>query len=81
MPKEKDISFVNSTGETINYKDAIELDEIQVMDTTALAMSSENDMPLMIFKLFDNDNLQKAVVGEDIGTLVSNDVKTVLADE
>ncbi|MBT3249372.1 MAG: UMP kinase [Candidatus Pacebacteria bacterium] len=66
---------------TINYKDAIELDEIQVMDTTALAMSSENDMPLMIFKLFDNDNLQKAVVGEDIGTLVSNDVKTVLADE
>ena len=81
MPKEKDISFVNSTGETINYKDAIELDEIQVMDTTALAMSSENDKPLMIFKLFDNDNLQKAVVGEDIGTLVSNDVKTVLADE
>jgi uridylate kinase len=66
---------------TINYKDAIELEEIQVMDTTALAMSSENDMPLMIFKLFDNDNLQRAVIGEDIGTFVSNDVKTVLANE
>ena len=66
---------------TINFKDAIEFDEIKVMDTTALAMSSENNMPLMIFKLFDNDNLQKAVVGEDIGTFVSNDVKTVLADE
>jgi len=66
---------------TINYKDAIELDEIQVMDTTALAMSSENNMPLMIFKLFDNDNLQKAVIGEDIGTFVGNDVKTVLADD
>jgi len=66
---------------TINYKDAIELDEIQVMDTTALAMSSENNMPLMIFKLFDSNNLQKAVIGEDIGTFVGNDVKTVLADD
>ena len=66
---------------TINYRDAIELEEIQVMDTTALAMSSENNMPLMIFKLFEGDNLQRAVVGEDIGTFVSNDVKTILADE
>ncbi len=66
---------------TINFRDAIELDEIQVMDTTALAMSSENNMPLMIFKLFEGDNLQKAVVGEDIGTFVSNDVKTKLANK
>ena len=66
---------------SISYKDAIEFDEIQVMDTTALAMSSENGMPLMIFKLFDNDNLQKAVAGEDIGTFVGNDVKTAFADK
>lgn len=66
---------------TINYKNAIEFEEIQVMDTTALAMSSENNMPLMIFKLFDNDNLQKAVMGKDIGTFVSNDVETTLADK
>ncbi|MBU2543188.1 UMP kinase [Patescibacteria group bacterium] len=66
---------------TMNFKDAIMLDEVQVMDTTALAMSSENDMPIMIFKLFEKDNLQKAAMGEDIGTYVSNDVKTVLADK
>lgn len=66
---------------TINYKDAIEMEEVQVMDTAALAMSSENDMPLMIFKLFDSNNLQRAVLGEDIGTFVGNDVKTVLAKE
>lgn len=66
---------------TINYKDAIEMEEVQVMDTAALAMSSENNMPLMIFKLFDSNNLQRAVLGEDIGTFVGNDVKTVLAKE
>ncbi len=66
---------------TINYRDAIELEEIQVMDTTALAMASENDMPLMIFKLFEGDNLQRAVVGEDIGTFVGNDVKTIIAKD
>lgn len=66
---------------TINFKDAIILDEVQVMDTTALAMSSDNDMPVMVFKLFDNDNLIKAISGEDIGTYVSNDVKTVLTEE
>jgi uridylate kinase len=66
---------------TINFKDAIILDEVQVMDNTALTMSSENDMPVMIFKLFEGDNLQRAVMGEDIGTYVGNDVKTVLAEQ
>ncbi len=66
---------------TINYKDAIEFEEIKVMDTTALAMCSENDMPLMIFELFKDNNLYKAVTGEDIGTFVSNDVKTILANK
>lgn len=64
---------------TINFKDAIEMQEVQVMDTSALAMSSENNMPVMVFKLFEKNNLQKAVMGEDIGTFLDNDVKTVLA--
>ena len=66
---------------TLNFKDAIELEEIRVMDITSLTMSSENNMPLMVFKLFENNNLQRAVMGEDIGTFVSNDVKTTLADK
>lgn len=66
---------------TINFKDAIILDEVKVMDTTALAMSSENNMPIMIFELFKEDNLQKAVMGEDIGTYVGNDVETILTEE
>lgn len=56
----------------LNYKQAIENDEIQVMDTAALAMCSENNMPIMVFKLFEENNLEKAVEGEDIGTIVNS---------
>jgi uridylate kinase len=52
---------------------------IAVMDSAALAMCMENKMPVMVFELFKSGNLKKAVVGEDIGTFVSNDVKTELA--
>ncbi len=64
---------------TISFKDAIEMDDVQVMDTAALAMSKENDMPVMVFELFRSDNLIKAVEGDDIGTYVSNEVTTELA--
>lgn len=65
---------------TLTFKDAIETDGVEVMDTAALAMSKENGMPVMVFELFEQDNLIKAVMGEDIGTFVSNDVKTEFAD-
>lgn len=61
---------------TITFTDAIQMEGVNVMDTAALAMCKENDMPLMVFKLFEKGNLVKAVDGEDIGTYVGNDVKT-----
>ncbi|MBP7740952.1 UMP kinase [Candidatus Woesebacteria bacterium] len=62
--------------ETLSFKDAIEMPDVEIMDTSALAMSKENNMPLMVFKLFESDSLLRAVKGENIGTYVSNDVKT-----
>lgn len=64
---------------TLSFSDAISMPGVEVMDTAALAMSSDNNMPVMVFELFEEDNLQKAVAGEDIGTYVSNDVKTEFA--
>lgn len=64
---------------TLNFSDAISLPGVEVMDTAALAMSSDNNMPVMVFELFKDDNLEKAIHGEDIGTYVSNDVKTEFA--
>jgi uridylate kinase len=62
----------------LDIKQAIEDDDIQVMDTSALAMCKENGLPIMVFELFKGDNLSKAVLGEDIGTYISGDVKTSL---
>lgn len=64
---------------SLTFKDAIEMDGVEVMDTAALAMSRENNMPVMVFELFKESNLVKAVDGEDIGTYVSNDVTTEFA--
>lgn len=64
---------------TLTFTEAIQNKNIDVMDTAAFAMSSENDMPVMVFKLFEGDNLKRAVMGEDIGTLISNKVETELA--
>jgi uridylate kinase len=65
---------------TLSFSDAISLPGVEVMDTAALAMSQENNMPIMVFKLFEENNLEKAVLGEDIGTFVGNDVKTEFAE-
>jgi uridylate kinase len=61
---------------TLSFKDAIEMPGVEVMDTAALAMSRENNMPVMVFELFEKDNLTRAIDGDDIGTYVSNDVST-----
>jgi len=63
---------------TLNFKDAIS-QGLEVMDTAAIAMSKDNNMPVMVFELFERDNLNKAVDGEEIGTYVGNDVETVIA--
>jgi len=64
---------------TLNFKDAISLEDVQVMDTSALAMCQDNNMPLMVFELFKEGNLVKAISGQDIGTYLSNETKTELA--
>lgn len=63
----------------LNFKNAIEMEDVQVMDTAALAMCSENNMPIMVFKLFEGDNLERAVTKGDVGTIVSHE-PTTLAD-
>lgn len=57
----------------LNFTDAINLPDVQVMDTAALAMCSENNMPIMIFKLFEENNLERVMAGEDVGTLVTHE--------
>lgn len=65
----------------LNFKDAIEMQNMGVIDTAALSMASENNLPIMVFALYKDDNLIKAVSGEHVGTVLSNDVETKLVSE
>jgi len=63
---------------TLNFKDSFKMEGIRVMDTTALAMCKDNDMPIMVFKLLEEDTLLRAINGEEVGSYASNDVETKL---
>lgn len=53
----------------ISFTKAISLG-LNVMDMTAFTMCQENNLPIVVFDINDNDNLLKIVQGEPIGTLV-----------
>ncbi|WEV68529.1 UMP kinase [Bifidobacterium sp. ESL0775] len=56
---------------TLSYQRAL-VDNLAVMDAAALSMARENDQHIRVFGLEEPGNVTKALVGEPIGTLVSN---------
>jgi uridylate kinase len=42
-----------------------------VMDSTAVTLCMENDMPIHLFKLQDRGNIERVATGEHIGTLIA----------
>jgi len=45
---------------------------LRVMDATAISLCMENDLPIIVFKLGERGNMRKALIGDDIGTLVGS---------
>ena len=64
----------------VKYKDALlykELtynqvlnDELKVMDTTAIVLCKENNIPLRVFNMLKKDSLISIINGEDTGTII-----------
>jgi uridylate kinase len=44
---------------------------IEVMDNTALTLCMDNDVPIVVFNLLVAGNIERVVLGDEIGTLVS----------
>lgn len=44
--------------------------DLQVMDSTAIALCKDNDIPIIVFDLSVRGNIKRAVTGESIGTIV-----------
>jgi uridylate kinase len=54
----------------LNYMQALEM-RVGVMDATAISLCMENDLPILVLNLWQPHSLERAVKGEDIGTLIS----------
>lgn len=53
----------------LSYMDVIKK-ELKVMDTTAVSLCMENKIPIIVFNFTKSGNIKKAVLGQEIGTIV-----------
>ncbi len=56
----------------LSYLQALNL-QLDVMDSTALSLCLENKLPIIVFDMQTPGSMEKAVMGEHIGTLVSSE--------
>ncbi len=54
----------------ITYRDAI-TKRLGVMDTTALSLCEENNIPIVVFDLFVEGSIERIISGERVGSLVA----------
>ncbi|GKX66299.1 UMP kinase [Inconstantimicrobium mannanitabidum] len=57
--------------DTLTHMEVLEKG-LQVMDSTATSLCMDNNIPILVFGLDEPGNIQKAIKGEKIGTLVSS---------
>ena len=56
--------------ETLTYLEAIEK-RLQVMDSTALSLCMDNDLPIIVFDVFVPGNIERVIKGEQLGSRVA----------
>lgn len=56
--------------DSLSYMEALN-QRLGVMDSTALSLCMENNLPIIVFDLFVSGSLQRILTGEHVGTLVN----------
>ena len=66
----------------MKFKDAVKIDKLKfmdvlnqglaVMDSTAISLSMDNEIDILVFNMFEKGNIKRAVIGDNIGTIVTN---------
>jgi uridylate kinase len=54
----------------ISHKEALERG-LKVMDSTALSLCMDNDLPILVFNMSEPENIRRVLRGERVGTIVS----------
>src|SRR3989338_2655561 len=57
--------------ENIYFKQAITEKEIEILDNSALSLCMDHKIPILVFDLNKEGNIERAVAGEKLGTLIS----------
>ncbi len=59
---------------SITYMDILKKN-LRIMDLTAVSLCQENNLPMIVFNMDVPDNLYKLVKGENVGTVINNEIK------
>ena len=54
----------------LDYLEVLNKD-LKVMDSTAISLCKDNQIDIIIFNVFEAGNIQKVVIGDKIGSLVT----------
>ncbi|ODA45016.1 Uridine monophosphate kinase [Thermodesulfovibrio sp. N1] len=60
--------------DTLTYMDVIRY-SLKVMDSTAITLCMDNNLPIIVFNIRKEDNLKKILLGKRIGSIVLREVK------
>jgi uridylate kinase len=55
----------------LTYADLLR-DQLKVMDAAAVSLCMENDLPIVVFKLDQPDNITRVATGDAVGTLITS---------
>jgi uridylate kinase len=56
----------------LSYLDVLNK-KLKVMDATAISMAMEHDLPILVFDMKKPGNIERAVEGQDVGTLITKE--------
>ena len=75
LEKGRVVIFAGGTGNPyfstdITYMDVLKLG-LKVMDSTAISLCKDNNLPIIVFNLNQHGNIRRVVSGEKIGSRVS----------
>ena len=59
--------------DTLSFKEVLEK-ELKVMDSTAASLCKDNRIPIVVFNINEKGNARKAVLGENVGTVVGGEI-------
>lgn len=56
---------------TLTYSTVLR-DDLRIMDAAGISLARDNDLPIFVFDMTKSGNIVRAVMGEDVGTLIAH---------